>query len=42
MIELSESYGMFADGIAIGILLTAAWYLLAIVIQFFWDILRRS
>lgn len=42
MIELSESYSMFADGIAIGILLTAAWYLLAIVIQFFWDILRRS
>lgn len=42
MIELSESYVMFADGIAIGILLSATWYLLAIVIQFFWDMLRRS
>lgn len=40
MITITESYTLFADGIGIGILLTAAWHLLAIVIAWLYSLLK--
>lgn len=40
MITITESYEMFGYGIGIGVLLTAAWLLLAIVIAWLYSFLK--
>lgn len=40
MITIEQSYTMFAYGIGIGILLTAAWHTLAMIIGWLYKILN--
>lgn len=42
MITLTEDYSLFGNGIAIGIVLTASWWLLWSVIGYFWSMLKNS